>query len=52
MGKQRESRIGARDSRNGQFVPLKEADRRPATTQREHIPLPGNGTERKGDKKK
>lgn len=37
------TRIGGRDSRTGQFVPLKETERRPATTQRERIPLPGHG---------
>ena len=41
--KDRKSRLGARDSITGQFIPLKEADRRPRTTQREHIPLPGRG---------
>lgn len=50
---ERNSRLGGRDSRTGQFVPLKETERRPATTQREHIPLPGRGdTGRGGDKKK
>jgi hypothetical protein len=37
------SRIGGRDSRNGQFIPLRETERRPDTTQRERIPLPGHG---------
>jgi hypothetical protein len=50
MAKERKSRLGARDSKTGEFVPLKEADRRPSTTQREHIPLPGNGTEGKKSK--
>ncbi len=45
-----QSRLGARDSRTGEFIPLKEADKRPATTQREHIPLPGKGTEGKKGK--
>lgn len=45
MAKQKEpqSRIGGRDSQTGQFVPLSETKRRPDTTQREHIPLPGHG---------
>ena len=37
------SRVGARDSGTGQFIPVREADRRPATTQKERIPLPGYG---------
>jgi hypothetical protein len=48
----RQSRIGGRDSRNGQFVPLRETERRPATTQREHIPLPGRGDTGPSDKPK
>lgn len=43
MGKQRQARRGARDSRTGKFIPIEEADRRPATTQKENIPLPGFG---------
>lgn len=43
MSKERQSRVGGRDSRTGQFVPISETVRRPATTQREHIPLPGRG---------
>ncbi len=41
--KQPTSRIGGRDSRSGQFIPLRETNRRPDTTQRERIPLPGYG---------
>ncbi len=37
------NRIGGRDSKNGQFVPLKDADHRPGRTQRERIPMPGYG---------
>jgi hypothetical protein len=48
MSKERESRLGGRDSKNGQFVPLRETERRPATTQREHIPLPGRGDTGRG----
>lgn len=44
MSKQPKARIGARNSRDGQFIPLSEANRRPETTQKEHIPLPGHGT--------
>lgn len=43
MSKQRQSRLGGRDNRTGQFVPLRETERRPSTTTREHIPLPGRG---------
>lgn len=49
--KKPESRIGARDSKNGQFIRLKEAEKRPATTQKERIPLPGNGDTGRGKKK-
>lgn len=54
MGKERKSRRGARDSITGEFITKKEADRRPETTQKENIPLPGYGTENrgKGGKKK
>lgn len=40
---QPQSRVGGRDSRTGQFIPLRETERRPSTTQRERIPLPGYG---------
>ena len=40
---ERQSRIGGRDSKTGQFIPVKETQQRPATTQRERIPLPGFG---------
>lgn len=46
----RQSRVGARDSKNGQFIPLREADRRPANTQKERIPLPGFGDTGRGRK--
>jgi len=45
--KQPQSRVGGRDSRNGQFIPLRETERRPDTTQRERIPLPGFGDTKK-----
>lgn len=46
------SRIGGRDSRTGQFIPVKETEQRPATTQRERIPLPGYGDTGRSDKGK
>ncbi len=51
---ERKARRGARDSGTGKFIPIKEADKRPNTTQKENIPLPGFGdTGRgKGDNKK
>ena len=51
MSKDRESFRGARDSKNGQFIPIREADRRPNTTQKENIPLPGHGTTGRGKKR-
>lgn len=45
------TRVGGRDSRSGEFVPLRETQRRPDTTQRERIPLPGHGDTGRGDKK-
>lgn len=47
-----QSRIGARSSETGRFVTKKEADRRPATTQKERIPLPGFGDTGRSGKKK
>jgi hypothetical protein len=38
------SRTGERSAINGRFVPKGTAERRPATTVRERIPLPGKGT--------
>lgn len=49
MSKDRQSRVGGRDSRNGQFVPISETQRRPDTTQRERIPLPGFGDTGRSD---
>lgn len=43
MAKDRQSRVGGRDNRTGQFVPLSETKQRPGSTTREHIPLPGHG---------
>lgn len=49
---ERQARRGARDSETGKFITKKEADRRPATTQKENIPLPGYGDTGRGKKKK
>lgn len=51
-GGSRGGRIGGRDNRSGQFVPLRETERRPASTTREVIPLPGRGDTGRYDKKK
>ncbi|WP_165614699.1 hypothetical protein [Sinorhizobium alkalisoli] len=32
-----------RDSKSGQFIPVKEADRRPGSTTVERVPKPGRG---------
>lgn len=48
----RTGRVGGRDNRTGEFVPLKETERRPATTTREIIPLPGRGDSGRYDKPK
>ena len=37
----RASRVGGRDNQSGQFIPVNDARRRPTTTTRERIPLPG-----------
>lgn len=42
-----QSRPGARDSKTGEFIKIKEAERRPATTQKERIPNPGFGDTKK-----
>lgn len=52
MAKTPTSRIGGRDSRTGQFIPVRETERRPDTTQRERIPLPGYGDSGRYDKPK
>ena len=48
----RQSRLAGRDNRTGEFVKLKETERRPGGTTREHLPLPGFGDVKPGDKKK
>lgn len=40
-----------RDSKSGEFIPVKEAERRPNTTTVERVPKPGHG-DTKGDSKK
>ncbi len=40
-----------RDNKTGQFVPLKETERRPQTTTREIVPKRGNGDSGRYDKK-
>lgn len=52
MSKDPKSRLGGRDNRTGQFVPLKETHQRPGSTTREHIPLPGRGDTGRYDKPK
>lgn len=46
------TKTGYRDSRTGEFVTRREAERRPATTQRESIPKPGYGDTGRSSKKK
>jgi hypothetical protein len=48
----RSGRVGGRDNRTGEFVPLKETERRPGSTTREIIPLPGHGDTGRYDKPK
>ncbi len=50
--KERQGRIGGRDNRTGHFVPLKETEKRPDSTTREVIPLPGFGDTGRSDKDK
>lgn len=50
MAKKPHGRLGARDSKTGEFIPLKKADDRPKTTQKEIIPLPGYGDTGRGKK--
>jgi len=51
MAKKPQGRMGGRDSKTGEFIPLKETYKRPATTQREVIPLPGYGDTGRGKQK-
>jgi hypothetical protein len=41
-----------RDSKTGEFIPVKEAQRRPNTTTVERIPKAGNGDTGKGNRNK
>lgn len=50
MSKDSKTSLRGRDSKNGQFIPVAEARRRPDTTQVERVPKPGHG-DTKPDKK-
>lgn len=52
MSSDRKGRKGGRDNDSGRFVPLKETERRPKSTTREIIPLPGYGDTGRYDKGK
>jgi len=52
VSNERQARRGARDSKTGEFIPISEAERRPSTTQKENIPLPGYGDTDRGKKGK
>lgn len=41
--KQSETVRRGRDARTGEFIPIKEAERKPSTTVVERIPKPGKG---------
>lgn len=43
MSKKPQATLKGRDARNGQFIPVEEARRRPETTVVERVPLPGYG---------
>lgn len=43
MAKKKITTLKGRDSKTGQFIPIKEAKRRPSTTEIERIPIPGKG---------
>jgi hypothetical protein len=38
-----ETSLRGRDARSGEFIPVREARQRPATTVVERVPLPGKG---------
>lgn len=42
------TRIQGRDARTGQFIPVSETKRRPATTVRERVPNPDHGDTGRG----
>jgi hypothetical protein len=50
MSKKPHARLGGRDARSGEFIPLKETYKHPSTTVRERIPLPGYGDTGRGKK--
>lgn len=41
-----------RDARTGQFIPVEQAKRRPATTTVERVPKPGHGDTGRGKRRK
>jgi hypothetical protein len=43
VAKERETSLKGRDAKNGQFIPVEDARKRPATTVVERVPLPGKG---------
>ncbi len=43
MGNTRKTHDVGRDSKNGKFIPIQEAKRRPSTTTVERVPNPGYG---------
>lgn len=43
MAKKRKTHDVGRDAKNGRFIPVKEAKRRPSTTIIERVPNPGYG---------
>jgi hypothetical protein len=46
MARQRKTFDIGRDSRNGQFIPVKQAEKRPNTTTVERVPKRGHGDTR------
>jgi hypothetical protein len=51
MSKQSKTFPLGRDSKTGEFIPVKEAERRPNTTTVDRIPKSGNGNTGRGSKK-
>ena len=51
MPKKPRTRVAGRDAKTGQFIPVEETKKRPATTVRERVPLPGHGDTGSGKKK-
>ena len=50
MSKETRSRVVGRNSKSGQFIPVRETYQRPSTTEREHLPKPGYGVTGRYDK--